>query len=431
MTAQRVLLIMLVAGLLAGGAGAVAQGGPGWVVAEASPLALPSSVGLRTFPAPDGRHYAYESAVRLNGHIDRFLCAADALAASEALCLVPLEEVGRGLDVEPRSALMPVGWAADGSRLAFVGQPLLTGEDVDLWIMDVAAGTWTNLADDGYDGPLNDPAAPAGVTLMLQPAWSPDGRWIAVERTVLGAGGAFQPATISLVEAATGAVTEVTTLPGSSAYAFDAGATAGLAWSPDGAQLALSAAHTPLDEAFDGVWLVDLENGGLTQIAALADIQASLKTVFPEVTLASLGPVSWSPDGERLLFWAGDISANPVAIWAFWITLADGAITPLPLPAHPNDSGTRRGIWPLQAAWSPDGGSVLVAASGKLPDETLQPLDPAARARMSIRLVDVVSGESHLLGGLPAGTAAPFYLATWGPDGDAVLNGYHLRMAQP
>ncbi len=431
MTAQRMAVIVLVAGLLIAAAGATAQGGPAWVVTEAAPLALPSSVGLRTFPAPDGRHYAYESAVRLNGHIDRFLCAADSLSATEALCLVPLENVERGLDVEARTAFMPVSWAADGSRLAFVGQPLLTGEDVDLWIMDVAAGTWTNLADDGYDGPLTAAEAPPGVTLELQPAWSPDGAFVAVERTVIGAGGAFQPSTISLVETTTGAVTDLTTLPGSSQYPFDAGATAGLTWSPDGAQLALNVAHSPLDAAVDGVWLVDLESGALTQVAALADIQASLSAVYPEVTLASLGPLSWSPDGARLLFWAGNINANPVAIWAFWITLADGSITPLPLPAHPNDSGTRRGIWPLQAAWSPDGGSVLVAASGKLPDETLESLDPAARARMSVRLVDVASGQSFLLGGLPAGTAAPFYLATWGPDGDALLNGYHLRLAQP
>jgi dipeptidyl aminopeptidase/acylaminoacyl peptidase len=433
MLARRMLAVLLVAGLLASGDPAATQGDASWQVTGAAPLALPATVGLRIFPAPDGLHYSFESAVRLNGHIDRFACAANSQSENDLLCLLPPEDLPRGFDVEARSPFIPVGWAPDGGRLAFVGQPLLTAEDTDLWIMDLAAGTWANLTEDGYDGALvaaeGIAAPPAGVTIDVQLAWSPDGALIAVERTVTGEGGIYQPSTISVVEVASGAVRDLTTLPGSAAYPFDAGATTGISWAPDGAQLAISVQHAPLDAEADGIWLVSLADGALTQLAGVADIAAAFGAVYADVALATVGPLNWSPDGARLLFWAGDMAANPVSLWAFWITFEGGTITPLPLPAHPNDTGSRRGIWPLQAAWSPDGGALLVLTSGKLPDEDLAPLDPAGRARVSVRLVDVAASTSTLLGGLPSGLSVPFWLAAWGPDNNAILNGYRLTLA--
>ncbi len=433
MLARRLLAAALLTGLLASGVMGYAQGDPPWQVTGAVPLALPSSVGLRVFPAPDGLHVSFESAVRLNGHIDRFLCVVNNLAEGEAVCLLPPEELPRGFDVDARSFAIPVGWAPDGQRLAFSGQPLLTADDTDLWILEPSEGTWTNLTDDGYDGPLaaaeGEAGPPEGVSLEVQPAWSPDGTLIAVERTLIGPDGSFQPSTLSVIEVENGAVRDVAALPGREAYAFDAGAITGISWAPDGQRLAFSLRHDPLDADYDGIWLVDVTTGTLIQAASVTAIEAAFTTVFAEVGLASIGPVSWSPDGARLLFWAGDLGANPVSLWAFWITLAEETITPLPLPAHPSDTGSRRGIWPLQAAWSPDGAALLVAANGKLPEEDLAALDPAGRPRMSIRLVDVEAGESVLLGGLPAGVSAPFFLASWGPDNHVTLNGYHLTLA--
>jgi hypothetical protein len=144
-----------------------------------------------------------------------------------------------------------------------------------------------------------------------------------------------------------------------------------------------------------------------------------------------VGPVVWSPDGTRLLFWASNTGATPIALWAFWVEVATGDITALPLPAHPRNTGARRGIWPLQAAWSPDGGSILVAANGTHPDDEQLPLDPNnPRGRVSVYLVDVAANESALLGHLPAGEAIPFYYATWSGSGNAILNGFHLTLAQ-
>ena len=158
-------------------------------------------------------------------------------------------------------------------------------------------------------------------------------------------------------------------------------------------------------------------------------IEEALQGLYAGTPLESVGPLLWSPDGERLLLWAGNPSARPVAVWAFWVALESEEVTAVPLPTHPRDTDSRRTIWPFQATWSPDGTALLVAANGVHPDEPEMPLDSESRrARVSLYLVDVEAGEHYLLGQLPIGPVAPLYLAAWGAGGDAVLDGYHLTL---
>ncbi len=64
---RRLPAILLSVLILAVGLPTAAQDNSPWTVSAAQPLTLPTSVGLRIIPAPDGRQIAYESAVRLNG----------------------------------------------------------------------------------------------------------------------------------------------------------------------------------------------------------------------------------------------------------------------------------------------------------------------------------------------------------------------------
>jgi len=405
-----------------------AQAPPPWTIASAAPAVLQSGVGLRTFPAPDGQQLAYERKVRLNGHQDLYLCAANVVSGAEPTCLTPPQDMPRGFDADASAYHLPLSWSPDSARLAVVGQPLVTGQDTDLWIMDVAASTWTNLTDDGYEGPLS--GAPSGVTVEVQPVWSPDGTRIAVERTLINEAGQFAPSTLSVIDLSTGDITEIGPLPGHAEQVRDAGAITSLAWSPDGAALAISVRHREPDPASDGVWLARVEGGTMTPLVDAATVGALFAGVFPDLTAELIGPVAWSPDGAALLFWASNASAKPVAVWAFWVDVESGVTTTLALPAHTRDTGSRRGIWPFQAAWSPDGGALLVAANG-LGDEEKIPLDPASsRVRMSVYLADAATGAATLLGHLPTVEATPFYFAAWSEAGDALLNGYHLVMEQ-
>lgn len=432
MSVKRWVSVMVLVGLLSGGGSALAQGGG--PVTGAAALALPTSVGVRVFPAPDGHQVAFESNVRVNSHIDRFVCVLDALAGTEPVCVAPPEPQPRDFDPDPRSTAWPVGWAADGTRLAFVGLPLLNGQDGDLWILDVAAGTWANLTDDGYAGSLRpaegEAGAPAGATIETQPVWSPDGAWIAVEQTTVGEEHALGSTTLSLIEVATGAARALAPLPGSDTPAPEAGTITGLAWSPDGTQIAFTQRHAEPDPAVDGLWLAAVDSGELTRLLDWPALDALFRGAYPDVALDRIGPLAWSPDGARLMVWGGNLNSTPVAIWPLLIDAASGEGQALPLPAHERDSGARRAVWPLQAAWSPDGSAILTATNGFYTGEAMDSLDAASpRARIAVRRVDVASGEMTLLGGLPTGIAVPFFLASWGAGGDAILDGYHLTLA--
>lgn len=425
----RLMSLILVGLMLVLAGGLPAQDAGGLQVEAVNALALSSGVGARILPSPDARWVAYDSSIRLNGHIDRYLTISSAEPGDEPRYFDKPEDLPRGFEADPGSPYLPFRWSPDSSRLAVVSQPLVTLADTDLWIFDVASEQFTNLTDDGYAGPLTaqDGATPApGATMELQPAWSPDGASIAVEQSVIGDDGAFEPAQLVLLDSASGAATPLAAVPGSGA----AGATTSIDWSPDGAALALTLLHREPDADNDGLWLLNVERGEPTLLASLADIDTAARSVYADITLTSVGPVVWSPDGARLLLWAGDSSGTPARVWPLLVDAASGELTPVALPAHPNDTPERRALRPLQAAWSPDGAALLLFTFGLHPDEENVPLDPAnTSVRGAVRVIDVASGEGQVLGHLPLGKATPLYYAAWGPDGDVIVNGYHLRVA--
>ncbi len=431
MTWQRRAIVALLLSIFALTTTVTAQTTPPWKVASATVVTLQSGVGLRTFPSADGQHIAYERKVRLNSHQDLFMCAAEIISANEPICLKPPQDMPRGFDADASSYFYPLSWSPDATKIAVVGQPLVTSLDTDLWIMDVNASTWTNLTDDGYEGPLvktADSSGPsAGVSIEVQPTWSPDGVQIAVERTVINETGQFAPSTISLVDTATGKITDLMTLPGHEDQQWDAGATTSIAWSSDGSALAMSVRHRDPNPDYDGIWLVDIKSGASRQLVSATAAAELFSGIFADVPADMIGPVSWSPNGTALLFWVSNPSTKPVALWAFWIDVASGTTNALPLPSHPKDTGTRRGIWPFEATWSPDGASILVAANGLHSDDEKILLDPNNnRVRISVYLVNGETAENTLLGHLPTAEATPFYFASWSITGDAILDGYHL-----
>jgi dipeptidyl aminopeptidase/acylaminoacyl peptidase len=204
-------------------------------------------------------------------------------------------------------------------------------------------------------------------------------------------------------------------------------------WSPDGSTLAVSLRHPALDPTYDGIWLVDVATGETGHLVTVSGAESALQVIFPEGSILVAAPVLWSPDGTRLLFWAGDPMSYVGGLWCFWIDLDTREITAVPLPSHPDDQENQRMIWPYQAVWSPDGGTLLVAARQLMlpPDEARVPLyrNIEAGEQMALYVIDPAIGESTLLGHLPF-EPAPLFRAAWGPDGDAIIAGYHLRLVQ-
>jgi WD40 repeat protein len=386
------------------------------------PLSLSSGASARVFPSPDGQLVAYDSSIRLNSHVDRYLTISTIAPDDEPAYFEKPEDLPRGFEADAASPYLPFAWSPDGTRLAVTSQPLVTLTDTDLWIFNLVDETWTNLADDGYSGAITaEQHAPAGTIIDVQPTWSPDGTKVAVERMVMRDDGQRGQARLTVIDAETGEARDLAGLP-------ELGTTTTLSWSPDGAALALTVLHQTPNTVTDGLWIVDVSTGDMHQQETLEEIAGALHEVLPDLELTSVGPVAWSPDSTRLLLWAGQTGRLPVMVLPLIVDLTSGDMTPLPIPAHPRDTTEALGLRPLQAAWSPDGEGVLIFTFGLHPDEDTTSLDPdVSNVRGAVRLIRPESGISELVGYLPLGIT-PLYYAAWGEGNQAVIDGYHLTL---
>lgn len=174
-------------------------------------------------------------------------------------------------------------WSPDGRRIAFV----------------TAAGTVATATAGGGDV--------TSLAAGRAPAWSPDGRSIAY-----------------VADVASGSSVVVTGVDGTGARSvYDGAGTARtLAWSPDGAHLAVL--------TIQGLAIVPMAGGDARVVAGG-------------------GEVTWSPDGSRVAFVAW--SPRAFSVWSpraiSVLAVAGGAPVPLTVPPYPYED--------FAPSWSPDG----------------------------------------------------------------------------
>lgn len=116
--------------------------------------------------SPDGGRVAI-----LSSHLSTELCVREIETFDETCAEI-------GIDSQ---TLQGIEWSSDSTALAFTSDPLLTGLDSDIWLMDAISGEVANLTDDG-----SDELATPGSTMDIWPGWSPDGD-IIFQRYALGA----------------------------------------------------------------------------------------------------------------------------------------------------------------------------------------------------------------------------------------------------
>jgi len=216
-------------------------------------------------------------------------------------------------------------WSPDGQRIAFVGKPLRDEPKSDVKVITRARykydgeGCW----DGRYKHIFTVPVAggpPLQVTAgdfdHVDPAWSPDGRWLAVvaNRTdeadfsnvtdvwlVPAAGG---PATSRPSDRAQGRQGDGQAAPCAGemrCLTNSVGPCATPAWSPDGRTIAYYG-HDNADMTATnvGLWVVSAEGGDPVNLTASYDRSLAHHIITDMRAHPTLGGPVWSPDGRRL-----------------------------------------------------------------------------------------------------------------------------------
>lgn len=205
-------------------------------------------------------------------------------------------------------------WSPDGQRLLYVGE---SGGQRKLIVRTISSGDEGAITRDSYD--------------YIQPAWSNDGKHIAVVRgrspsDHLEPGdlnGTFtERGDIWRIDAATGKQTKLVD------NAFNP------AYSPDGRQLAFDAAWAGARR----IWISDAEGGNPRQLTS--DSSEAVAHAEP----------SWSPDGKRLVFRRIDKTASD-------LVMLDPESQKLRWITHDN-------VLDMNPAWAPDGRSLYYSSAG-------------------------------------------------------------------
>jgi TolB protein len=215
----------------------------------------------------------------------------------------PVPGLAVNLSGDPLTSDTAPSWSLDGTRVALQRSGPVEG----IWALDVAAGAMSFVphTEDGF-----------------QPAWSPDGDWIAFSRDSGGDAELWKVRTDG---------SDLTQLTNNAAEDWEA------AWSPDGTKIAFTR---------EGA-------GGSTSIMRIAAGGGGEQAVTPAGGFD--GAPDWSPDGTRIVFNRFlPTRGNRI----FTVAPSGKGLTQV-TDGGPND---------VHPAWSPDGTRIAFARGGDQDD---------------------------------------------------------------
>ena len=269
-------------------------------------------------------------------------------------------------------------WSPDSSMIAFSENPVELGNESDIWLFNVADGSFTNLTDDGLTGGWRYTEGETLPNLDYLPAWNPaDGqiyfwRFVSLGEYLKFNLGLYRLAPeggeVELVRDLTEAIPQSVPVFEQEAFYMDGPS----AISPDGQSLA--ALFSTIDEfggLQTGLWLIDL-----------TDAEAAPQELMPPAEFAAAVPawqpfptfpngLSWTADGQSVLVMAlSDDIHTPFTVF-YNVNVEDGAVTPvvdfssLPDPESyfepaPDSELIFRYYSPWTASMSPQGDKLLM-----------------------------------------------------------------------
>ena len=353
--------------------GVTADGSRLWLIATGAP---PESDPLRatataTAPAtafsvaPDGSHLVYASCryppAEFTMPDGRVLL--DAGGGTFELVRITVD----GGNVERLTANRGVdhysAWSPDGRRIAYVSDAELVASELDAALADQhpappsrrirsnSDASWVGLYTMAADGTDIRPVLDEDFAVLhYPPAWSPDGRHLAVVRYGEEES-AFGPTTRS-----TRRQLYVVGADGAEPLRLAANVVSGPSWSPDGRRLAIAKA----EEGGVGLYVIGLDGTGARRLIGIEEWRGGNWQALEGENPAEawIDTVAWSPDGTQIL-----VRSN-ARYTAFVVNVESGRSTEVGIEPGIRPKRAFQGV--RAAAWSPDGSRIAMTGGGEI-----------------------------------------------------------------
>jgi hypothetical protein len=268
-------------------------------------------------------------------------------------------------------------WSLDSAMVAFTENPVELANDADIWVLDVAEGSFANLTDDGVQGAWRQPTGTPSSPVDYLPMWNPSDGSIYFWRFV-----------------------------------------------SQGEYLVFTL----------GIYRISPEGGDPELVQDLTDVLPRSVPLFKQEEFFLDGPSVMSPDGTSvaaLLSTTDEMGMLQTSLWQ--IDLTDGAAGPRELMAPSAFNAALPGwaqspAFPAGVAWTSDGQGVVALAQSKdvhTPFTLFYQVDSGnGEATPVVDFKDLADPEAYFE---PApGTNIPFrYYSPWtgsmSPQGDKTL----------
>jgi hypothetical protein len=218
-----------------------------------------------------------------------------------------------------------LNWSPDSAYLAFNDSFFDYYYEPDIWVFEVATETFTNRTDDGItDGVLS--ALEEGAIFDYIPVWNPVNGDMYFFRSTEVAGIdrlSLELYLMPLSRTEPKLVRDLTRdFPIYSIYRQPV-------ISPDGTKMALIVIPARHDDPHLGVWVLNLQNGDLDQVATLDDLQQGLPDWLPEDALLPPDTLTWAGNDGLVVLAANTVTRAPLAQNAYYIDLVAATVQPL------------------------------------------------------------------------------------------------------